>query len=309
MTKAIVTTTINPPSKAINLYSEKKDWEVYIIGDLITPHELFRKLEKESKNVHYLSPEDQDKLYPKLSKAIGWKKIQRRNIGYIEAYKAEAEIVATVDDDNIPLEGWGEKLLLGREIEVNFYITDIDSFDPVGATNYPNLWHRGYPLQLLSERDYKNKTRKKIIADVQADFWNGDPDIDAVCRMEHAPICKFDEKHFPLASNKISPFNSQNTFLSRKVLKDYFLFPDIGRMDDIWASFYVQGLGYKVLYAKPSVYQDRNMHNLTKDMRGEYLGYEYNLEIIQKINEDSNSIFNYLPKSSIKAFEEYQKYF
>lgn len=28
------------------------------------------------------------------------------------------------------------------------------SDDPVGATNHEYLWHRGYPLQLLAERDY-----------------------------------------------------------------------------------------------------------------------------------------------------------
>ncbi len=38
---------------------------------------------------------------------------------------------------------------------------------------------------------------------MQADFWNGDPDIDAICRMEHAPECKFDDSYFPLACNKL----------------------------------------------------------------------------------------------------------
>ena len=41
----------------------------------------------------------------------------------------------------------------------------------------------------------------------------------------------------------------------------------MGRMDDIWASYYVQAKGFKVLYNKPSVYQDRNVHGLTKDMK------------------------------------------
>ena len=36
---------------------------------------------------------------------------------------------------------------------------------------------------------------------VSADFWNGDPDIDAICRMEYRPDCKFDEKYFPFSSN------------------------------------------------------------------------------------------------------------
>mgnify|MGYP007080447032 CR=1 FL=1 len=48
MIKSIVTTTINPPTKALKLFAEKRDWELIIIGDLITPHELYRKLEKQN---------------------------------------------------------------------------------------------------------------------------------------------------------------------------------------------------------------------------------------------------------------------
>ena len=45
-------------------------------------------------------------------------------------------------------------------------------------------------LQLLSKREYKNVSKKVICPEIQADFWNGDPDIDALCRLEHAPECK-----------------------------------------------------------------------------------------------------------------------
>jgi hypothetical protein len=81
--------------------------------------------------------------------------------------------------------------------------------------------------------------------DVQVDFWNGEPDIDAVCRMEHAPECDFDPDVFPIASNRPSPFDSQNTFFTGAMIKDYFLYPHVGPMDDIWASYYVQAKGYE----------------------------------------------------------------
>ena len=51
----------------------------------------------------------------------------------------------------------------------------------------------------------------------------------------------------PYTSNRISPFNSQNTILTRECLKNYFLFPFIGRMDDM-GSYYVQALGLQVFY-------------------------------------------------------------
>jgi hypothetical protein len=230
MKKVIVTTTINSPTKAVKLFQAMKDWDLVVIGDLKTPkdYHLDRGI--------YMDPASQEKYDKELSDAIGWNCIQRRNFGLLVAHDMKADIVAVVDDDNIPLAGWGENLFVGQEIEVNYCETDLPAFDPVGATNYPELWHRGYPLQLLSKRSYDKKTRKRVRADIQADFWNGDPDIDAVCRMEHAPECDFDSAAFPIASNKLSPFNSQNTFLAGDVLGDYFLYPHIGRMDDIWAS-------------------------------------------------------------------------
>ena len=303
MKKVIVTTTINPPTEAVLKFDALSDWTVVVIGDLKTPKDY--KL----KNGIYVTPEEQEKYDPKLSEAIGWKCIQRRNFGLLWAHDLKADLVAVIDDDNIPYDGWGENLLIGQETEVNYYQTDLPAFDPVGATNEDKLWHRGFPLQLVPKRDYSNMTKQKITADVQADFWNGDPDIDAVCRMIYAPECKFDPKYFPLAANKVAPFNSQNTFIRGSLLKDYFLFPHAGRMDDIWAAFYVQARGAKVVFNKASVYQQRNVHNLVVDMKKEYLGYENNLEIVAKIAKDPEALLNYLPERSREAFKLYRRHF
>lgn len=303
MRNVIVTTTINPPTEAISKFQAMKDWDLVVIGDKKTPadYHLDRGV--------YVTPEEQEKYDPALSEAIGWNCIQRRIMGLLWAKDMGADVVAVVDDDNIPLEGWGENLLLNKEVEVNYYQTDLPAFDPVGATNHSNLWHRGYPLQLLPKRNYGKVSRKTVTVDVQADFWNGDPDIDAVCRMEHAPECNFDEKYFPIASNKMGPFNSQNTFLSGRCLKDYFLFPHVGRMDDIWAAYYLQAKGASVVWAKASVYQARNVHDLVRDMRQEYCGYENNLKMVSDLAHDPESIQAYLPGRAIWAFELYRRHF
>ena len=303
MKKVIVTTTINPPTEAVELFQAMKDWELVVIGDKKTPkdYHLARGV--------YVTPEEQEKYDPALSEAIGWNCIQRRNFGLLWAHDMKADIVAVVDDDNIPLPGWGVNLLVGKKVEVNYYETDLPAFDPVGATNHPDLWHRGFPLQLIPSRRYNKKSRKKIMVDVQADFWNGDPDIDAVCRMEHAPECDFNPKVFPIASNKLSPFNSQNTFLRGSLLKDYFLYPHVGRMDDIWAAYYVEAKGARVAYGKASVYQKRNVHDLVRDMKQEYIGYENNLQIVQGLPEEPESILSYLPGRSVWAFELYRRHF
>lgn len=303
MKKVIVTTTVYPPTEAVEKFQAMEDWELVVVGDLKTPadYRLTRGI--------YVSPAEQEKYDPQLSKAIGWNCIERRNFGFLWAKDLGADVVAVVDDDNIPLDGWGRDLLVGREVEVDYYETDLPAFDPLGATNHGHLWHRGYPLQLLPRRDYSRKSRKKVRVDVQADLWNGDPDVDAICRLEHAPKCEFDPARFPMAADKMGPFNSQNTFLSAKVLGDYFVMPGAGRAQDIWPSYLVQAKGFRVVYNKPSVYQQRHWHDPLCDMRAEYLCYENNLRLVEDLARDPGSILAYLPGRAAWAFELYRRHF
>ena len=57
-------------------------------------------------------------MYPELSDAIGWNSIQRRNIGLLYAYEQGADVIATVDDDNIPYDDWGQNLLVGQTVDL-----------------------------------------------------------------------------------------------------------------------------------------------------------------------------------------------
>lgn len=297
MRKFIITTTINEPTEALTRFSKMPDWTLIVVGDKKTPHQSYKKL-----NCIYLHPDEQEKKYPKLSELIGWNCIQRRNIGFVEAYRLKADIFATVDDDNIPFPEWGQNLTLEYTTAAEYYRTDVPVFDPLVVTEYPNLWHRGFPIQLLDRR-YEIKApvirRKKFL--VQADLWNGDPDVDAICRIMYKPKTTFRHK-FSFYSNKPSPFNSQNTFLSRKVMKDYFLFPGIGRMDDIWASYYLQAKhSESVVYCPASVIQKRNPHSVEKDMQDEVLGYQHSLRFAV------TPVIKLLPVRARAAFREYQK--
>lgn len=302
MKKFIVSTTINPVTEAVEAYDAMPDWHLIMSGDLKTPKDY------QLTNGTYLSPEDQMRIDPELSDAIGWNSIQRRNFSLLEAYKAGADVIALIDDDNIPLPDWGRDIIVDQEVEVDWYHCDQPCFDPIGATNYAQLWHRGFPLQLLSRRDYSQKTRRKVRADIQADFWDGDPDVDAICRMEHAPDCRFDPGCFPLAADRISPWNSQNTFISRRVVKDYFLFPHCGRMDDIWPSFYAIAQGHQVVYCRPSVVQKRNEHDLTVDFMKEIVGYQNSIDIIKDLYRDPESIRKYLSGKTIYAWDLFRKH-
>jgi hypothetical protein len=301
MSKYIVSTTINAVTEAILKYDSFDDWKLVVAGDLKTPKDY--KL----KNGVYLDPRSQEKLDEDLSNLIGWNCIQRRNLALLYAVRAGATEIALIDDDNIPLENWGKSLLVGKTLEVNTFQCDQLAFDPIGAAGEQSLWHRGFPLELLKLRDYSNYKKEFLKPSVQANFWNGDPDIDAICRLEHQPNVLFNSGKFPFASNALSPFNSQNTIISREIVGDYFLFPFIGRMDDIWASYYVESKGYKVVYHEATVFQSRNEHNLIEDMKKEYIGYENNLSMIRDLIHDPESIIKYLPGRSIAAWNRFRK--
>ncbi len=279
MNKYIVITTINEPTEAILKFAEMSDWNLIIVGDLKTPEELYKKV-----NCFYMTPECQEQHYKELSDLIGWNQSARRNIGYIEAYRQGADIIASLDDDNIPYDSWGENIMIGKEITVKQYsITDIVA-DPLFVTNYPFLWHRGFPLELVNSREIVDINYIKCIPQVQADLWDGDPDIDAIERLIYNPDVKFDVQA-PFVFNKISPFDSQNTFFTRDAMKFFCLLPGVQRVDDIWGSYLAQ-MQYRrlpmVIYGPASVKQDRNVHDIMSDFKKEIHGTTNVLEFLHK---------------------------
>jgi hypothetical protein len=317
MLKAIVTTTINPPTKALKKFikiAERDDWTVIIIGDKKTPHDDYLALCAKHPCLAYMTPQKQDSKYHELSEAIGWNCIQRRNIGVVHAYNLGAEVIAVVDDDNIPYDNWGVAplLALGNQPLVAVVQSPDLVFDPMQGSNRPDLWHRGFPVQLLKERSRATYIGHQQVARclVYADFWDGEPDVDAICRIAKGPFdCKF--THEPFAGTAPGPFNSQNTFLHRDVIPYYCLFPHIGRMDDIWASYVVQKyFPGCVVYGAASVYQERNVHNFVKDLDAELIGYHDTLRLVQELYEptgdDPMSWINLLPFESAKAYRLFQ---
>jgi len=310
ITNYIITTTINKPTKATIKFcqlAKKKGWVFVIIGDLKTPHDEYQNLVlKYLGNVLYLSPKKQKELFPELSNIIGWNTIQRRNIGFVYAYQQGAEIVATVDDDNIPYDFWGDDVWVGKEIEVDYYSPENGFvFDPISVTNNNELWHRGYPIELVKERNFRGLGYKKVIPLIQADFWNGDPDIDAIARLTFQPEVTFTFEE-PFASDKISPFNSQNTFLHREILPHYAVWPFVGRMDDIWGGYYAQKVMGKdrLIYNRATVYQERNKQDLITNLENEMIGYRHNSDFIKN---DLNNTF--IPEKTRQFLEIYFNHF
>jgi hypothetical protein len=303
----IVTTTINPPTHALMLFinhAKLNNGKLFIVGDKRTPHYEYEELTKKYDHVVYLHPDFQEHKYKGLSDTIGWNSIQRRNIGFIEAWHdTKATIIATVDDDNIPYSNWGQNVCLSERREVEIYETQNTCFEPLSVTNNDDLWHRGFPVEEIPNR--KNnayKGRKWVSSPVQADLWDGDPDIDAMCRIPNKPCVKFDTS-MPYMSDTMSPFNSQNTFISRNFISNYCVFPHIGRMDDIWGSYVFQYLTNKSpVYAPASVYQDRNEHDLINDLENEVIGYRNTHRLVQNIHKWKE----FMPSRTLEFWDAYR---
>jgi hypothetical protein len=314
--RAICTTTINKPTEALLKFidiAEKQDWLVIIAGDHKTPDDDFVELASKYESVIYLSDIDQQTKWPKLSNMIGFNCIQRRNFAMLHAWELGAEYIAVVDDDNIPSPRWGKNVTVGQELDVMTQRTDCELFDPLSAT-HPQLWHRGFPTQLLDKRNLKHPIRIKRKVLVQADFWDGDPDIDAICRIALSPEIKFNPAQPIFAGDKPSPFNSQNTFIHRELMREYFLFPYIGRMDDIWAAYFVQAIHPDcVVFGPASVYQQRNEHDLIVDLKNELIGYEHTLDFTRWLENSykkrpegaAPEWPEYIPSKTIEAFKEW----
>lgn len=303
MNKVIVTTTIYPPSKATLKFARMKDWSFIIVGDKKTPHKAYDNIE-----ATYLHPDLQERLYKDLSDVIGWNKIMRRNIGFVHAYhELRADIIASVDDDNIPYDNWGTSLYIGRPTICDYYETKLLAADPLSTTNINQLWHRGYPLELIRTRhQVEYKGRQEITPLVQADLWDGDPDIDAMARLTRNELVKF-SVNGPYFFNTISPFNSQNTFLARQVIPYYTVLPYVGRMDDIWGGYILQSkFPNSLIFNRASVYQDRNNQDLIKNLENEIIGYRNTLNFIKG---NASLSLPFIPEETKTFYEVYRKQF
>ena len=309
---SIVTTTINSPTEATIKFCEivqrKENFEFIIVGDTKTPHAEYITLTERYKRVYYLTPAMQDDFYPELSETIGWKTIQRRNIGFAYAYDRGCDVMATIDDDNIPYDNWGDKILVGEDVVCDVYESENGYFDPLAITKDNYVWHRGYPIQHLQTRHrvtYLGKETRKCL--VQANLWDGDPDIDAMARLTHKPLVKYDIKE-PYTSFQPCPFNSQNTFIAREAIPFYTVLPFVGRMDDIWGAYILQKFFPEgaIIFDEATVYQDRNVQDLVTNLENEVLGYRHTLDFINKEEEDFTEM---LPETTLKFWNLYRKQF
>ncbi len=297
--KAIVTTTIYVPVsiegylKNAAFYGHRNLFFI-IIGDKKTPdsevNQFLDKLKKAyTYEIVYFSAKEQLKEfadYTKLLEHIPWNVIQRRNLGILYAYLKGAELIVTIDDDNFVGgdDYLGHHSLVGKQVEIETFQTGSGWFNVCRflkeKTGFP-FYHRGYPMgKRWIEEDQLPSVRSKGKVVVNAGFWLGDPDVDAVTRLyKNLWVERYErEDNFTLAKGTWSPFNSQNTALAREIIPAYFLSPYVGRYDDVLSSYIVRAiadyLGDCITYGLPLVTQKRNPHDYYRDFEAEKIGMQ-----------------------------------
>jgi hypothetical protein len=269
--------------------------EIVVAGDLKTPDQteaLCRELDGIGDvKVTYLAPDDQRELltsYPELDAVLPWNSVQRRDVALLYAYLQGSEVIVTVDDDNLPLDEtfFAEHRLVGLDRELPV-LGERDAWvnicDLLETDDGVRFYHRGFPL----DRRWTDSVATLGAAEsrhvvVNAGLWLGDPDVDALTRLykmvDATALRAGMDSSAVLARGAWTPFDSQNTALAREVLPAYFLSPDVGRYDDIWASYVlvaiINHLGHGIAFGLPLVRQERNPHDYWHDLDLERLGYE-----------------------------------
>jgi hypothetical protein len=294
MKTTVVTTTINIPSLLLDYARNAcqyghSDLDFIVIGDRKSPPEIAdfcKNIDRLYPCAYWDIPAQERYLarFPDLWRHLRFDSIQRRNIGLLMAWRNGANVAITIDDDNfitnhdfIGLHG-----TVGTVLQMTVYSStsgwlDVCSF--LEADDGVRFYHRGYPQKMRwMEREHFVTTQlaRGRLA-VNAGFWLDNPDIDALTRMERQPVVRGFKPGFAgriaLEPGVWSPFNSQNTALVRDVLPAYFLSPYIGRYDDIWASYIVNRIAQHfrdlIAFGQPLVRQQRNPHNLWKDLDAE----------------------------------------
>jgi hypothetical protein len=298
--KVLITTTINVPEvlRAWATGLEEED-HIIVAGDQKTPHSGVIDLLKDVTgeygiNTRYMAPEQQSQWT--ISDVLGWNTIQRRNIALLEAIKLRPSYIITVDDDNAPsTHDQVEQIIKMMESpgDIDIVQSSTGWYNP-GEGCSPTVTHRGFPISQRHEvSDMTFDSRFTVDIAIGAMLWTGDPDIDAIERMVTKPFVKEVEYETIVPPGVWAPFNSQATVYRADVAPLMLMWPGVGRYDDIWASYLARRVmdqfKLSVYYGTPSVYQDRNEHDVMSDLSHELFGMQFTDEIVEALKQSDIS--------------------
>jgi hypothetical protein len=267
--KLAVITSIYEPSLAVRKLAALEDWRVIVVGDQKTPPGW------QSANVTYLSPAQQTNLPWFVAQKLPWNHYSRKMLGYLHAMELGAELIADMDDDNIPLARWGT---LPRE----------GSYDTVTASGFVNVykfftdafvWPRGFPLdQINAERaDQLQQLQSRI--GIWQFLANNEADVDAIYRLLFNYPITFNERGpIVLDEGVFCPSNSQNAVFLHHAFPLLYLPAFVSfRFTDILRGLVAQPIlwahGLRLGFGPATALQERNPHSSFKDFEAEVTTY------------------------------------
>ena len=213
----------------------------------------------------------------------------RKNVGYLVAMQAGAQMIVETDDDNLPGEEfWGPR---NRTHSVPL-ISEAGWVNVYGYFTDDHIWPRGLPLDALHQQviPMDHLAIEQVDCPIQQGLADENPDVDAIYRLVLPLPVQFEKgRRIALRRSVWSPFNSQNTTwwsdaFPLLYLPAYCSF----RMTDIWRSFVAQRIawenGWSLLFESPTVVQERNDHSLIRDFKDEIPGYLNNRAMAEALD-------------------------
>lgn len=285
MKTSLVVTTIASPNdvlRALARGARANGWEFFVIGDRKSPAEFsltgaefFSLAAQESLPFRYVAP-----------CPVGH--YARKNIGYLLALRAGADVIVETDDDNLP----GEEFFRPRDRRRAGLLAAATGW--VNVYRYfteAHVWPRGLPLGEISVPLAARAALAPHATNclIQQGLADGSPDVDAIYRLANGPDITFDRaEDILVADGAWCPFNSQNTSWFSEVFRLLYLPAYCSfRMTDIWRSFVAQSwlhrAGGAIAFHQATVFQHRNEHNLERDFLDEVPGYTANRAIREEI--------------------------
>lgn len=287
MKSSIIVTSINAPNQVmrdIAAGAVSSDFDFIVIGDTKSPADF--SLE----GCRFLGIEDQLRTKLRFAETCPTRHYARKNIGYLLAMARGSELIVETDDDNFPR----PEFFLKRSRSVSAAIaTGLGWLNVYSYFSDATIWPRGLPLdQIHAERpQFEQLPIRTVDCPIQQGLADENPDVDAIYRLVLPLPQNFRaDRRIALGRGTWCPFNSQNTTWWPDAFPLLYLPAFCSfRMTDIWRSFVAQRItwenGWHLLFHEPTVWQERNEHNLMRDFADEVPGYLHNERICRTLEE------------------------
>ena len=283
MSRAIVITSIAPPTDAVRRFAALPGCHCIVVADRKTP------VPWHCDGVDLVSLSEQEQMSYALCQHLPYDHYARKMLGYLRAIAGGAEVVVDTDDDNIPKPTWA--------------FPDFDgTFDRLDAApGFVNvyalftsqlIWPRGLPLDLIrrSQRDEYRLTPGSCSVGVWQGLADEDPDVDAIYRLTSDVPCYFNARGpAVLPMGVISPFNSQNTAIRSELFSLLYLPVHVTfRFTDILRSLVAQPVmaaaGFELGFTDATVVQKRNPHDYLRDFESEIPMYQHARRAVELVS-------------------------